>query len=75
MSVLVWWWIAGDGCEFTHVFPPSLASGELELEKVPPWEFTGTFLQKEQKAGAVVAAEVDGKGFNPWQFPQIHDKL
>ena len=46
------------------------------MEKVPFWQFNGEYLKVHggQKPGAT-KDEVDGKGFSPWQYPNIHDKL
>ncbi|KAG2436640.1 hypothetical protein HXX76_006168 [Chlamydomonas incerta] len=59
---------------FRKVEQPKLYDGELEIEKVPFWEFTGDYLQQSEGAEAK-ADEINGKGFCPWQYPDIHEKL
>jgi hypothetical protein len=49
-------------------------AGELELAKVPFWEFNGEYL-KQPQAEVGQAAEINGKGFCPWQYPDIHERL
>lgn len=49
-------------------------AGELATDKVPIFTFTGDYLQRD-KAAEAAAAEINGKGFCPWQFPDIHDRL
>lgn len=52
--------------------PPS--PGELELSKVPFWEFTGDYLKRPREEVAP-AAEINGVGFCPWQYPNMHERL
>ncbi|PNW85958.1 hypothetical protein CHLRE_03g199759v5 [Chlamydomonas reinhardtii] len=59
---------------FRKVEQPKLYDGELEIEKVPFWEFTGDYLQLPQSEEAK-AGDINGKGFAPWQYPDIHEKL
>lgn len=48
-------------------------AGELELAKVPFWEFTGDYT-KLQEAAPGSAASINGKGFCPWQYPEMHER-
>lgn len=41
---------------------------------MPFWEFTGDYLQLPQSEEAK-AGDINGKGFAPWQYPDIHEKL
>jgi hypothetical protein len=50
-------------------------TGELDAEKVPFWHFTGDYLKRDVGPANAKAEEVDGKGFCPWQYPEIHEKL
>ncbi|EFJ40057.1 oxysterol binding protein [Volvox carteri f. nagariensis] len=59
---------------FRRVEQPELYEGELELSKVPFWEFTGDYL-KLPEAEPGVASNINGKGFCPWQYPDMHERL
>ena len=52
---------------------PSSASGELDLSKVPFYEFNGEYLQLPE-APKGEAAKINGAGFCPWQYPELHEK-
>ncbi|KAL6758390.1 oxysterol binding protein [Haematococcus lacustris] len=56
---------------FDPVDAPQLLPGELDVAKVPFWQFNGKFMQARLE-GTSGADEVDGKGFCPWQYPDIH---
>ncbi|KXZ44648.1 hypothetical protein GPECTOR_64g142 [Gonium pectorale] len=56
---------------FRKVDDAKLYEGELELTKVPFWEFTGDYIQRPQ-AEVGQAADINGKGFCPWQYPDMH---
>lgn len=58
---------------FTHVEGAEPLTGELPAEKVPFYSWTGTYEQPSQEVGD--AKQIDGAGFNPWQFPTIHESL
>lgn len=47
---------------------------EPSNEECPQWEFTGEYLELPARPECP-AEEVQGKGFCPWEFPEIHDKL
>ena len=78
--------VRGGGIRATHdplsasdllrCFPPqpALFEGELEAEKVPFWEWNGSY-SKLPERGPAKEGEVDGKSFCPWQFPSIHESL
>lgn len=59
---------------FRKVDSPTLYEGELELTKVPFWEFTGDYLKRPREEVAP-AAEINGVGFCPWQYPDMHERL
>lgn len=48
--------------------------GEYSNDECPQWEFTGEWLTMEPRPESSVQ-EVQGKGFSPWQFPDMHPKL
>ncbi|GLI60079.1 hypothetical protein VaNZ11_002110 [Volvox africanus] len=59
---------------FRKVEAPQLYEGELELSKVPYWEFTGDYL-KLPVAEHGTASTINGKGFCPWQYPDMHERF
>ncbi|MEW5303037.1 MAG: hypothetical protein WDW36_005769 [Sanguina aurantia] len=48
-------------------------TGELTADKVPFFEWNHTYEQPTQEAGK--ESDIDGAGFNPWQYPSIHESL
>eukprot|EP00798_Chlamydomonas_sp_ICE-L_P000467 gene467-1873_t len=50
-----------------------LLPGELPHEKVPFYEWTGAY--ETNTSGSLSKQDIDGKGFNPWQYADIHDEL
>lgn len=60
---------------FTPVPDAELIEGELGLDKVPFWQFNGKYLTLPQTEINKAHEDVDGKAFNPWQYPEIHDQL
>lgn len=52
----------------SSLFAPA---GELSADKVPLFEWNHTYEQPTQEAGKEL--EIDGAGFNPWQYPSIHE--
>lgn len=55
--------------------PTPSPPGELDVSKVPFWEFTGEYMHKPEGEAGVPAAKINGKSFCPWQFPEIHERL
>ncbi|KAG1665285.1 hypothetical protein FOA52_015862 [Chlamydomonas sp. UWO 241] len=56
---------------FRKVEEPELFEGDAPLDKVPFWEWNGEHSKLlEAKPGN--AEEIEGKGFCPWQFPDLH---
>lgn len=51
----------------------SVPAGELTADKVPFFEWNHTYEQPTQEAGK--ESDIDGAGFNPWQYPSIHESL
>lgn len=45
---------------------------EFTAEECPLWEFTGEAL-KRSPAPKAPASEIAGKGFSPWQYPELHE--
>uniref|UniRef100_A0A7S0RQA2 Oxysterol-binding protein n=1 Tax=Chlamydomonas leiostraca TaxID=1034604 RepID=A0A7S0RQA2_9CHLO len=60
---------------FDAIEAPALLPGELPLDKVPFWQFNGKYLQEAERPTGATKDAVDGKGFCPWQYPTIHEKL
>ncbi len=50
-------------------------AGELDLDKVPFWQFNGKYLDLPLAEVNVKHEDVDGREFCPWQYPDIHEKL
>lgn len=48
--------------------------GEYDNEECPQFEFTGEWLTLPQRPECP-AEEVQGKGFCPWEYPDIHTQL
>jgi len=48
--------------------------GEYSNEECPQWHFTGEYLKLEERGESKVE-EVQGAGFCPWQYPDIHAML
>ncbi|EFN59995.1 hypothetical protein CHLNCDRAFT_133152 [Chlorella variabilis] len=49
--------------------------GEYSNEECPQFEFTGEYLKLEQRPPSASEEEVQGEGFVPWSYPDIHAKL
>jgi len=60
---------------FKKVEEPELMTGELDVDKVPFWIWNGEYNKLAPLAAGAKAEDVDGKGFCPWQYPDIHEKL
>lgn len=60
---------------FRPVAAPTLVEGEASAERVPFWEWNGEYAKAPARPLGASPDDTDGKGFNPWQFPEIHDKL
>mmetsp|Transcript_11385 Transcript_11385/g.19976 ORF Transcript_11385/g.19976 Transcript_11385/m.19976 type:complete len:456 (-) Transcript_11385:826-2193(-) len=52
-----------------------LMPGELGVDKVPLWQFSGEYSKLPVAPAVGAHADVDGKDFSPWQYPSIHEKL
>lgn len=59
---------------FKKVEEPELIEGEPDLEKVPFYVWNGEY-DKLPERGIGKHEEIEGKGFNPWQYPSIHETL
>lgn len=59
---------------FTPVKNGEVLPGEYAPEECPMFEFTGEYLQLAEKSESK-AEEVQGKGFIPWEYPDMHEKL
>ena len=48
-------------------------------EQVPFWKWNGEYFKQTDRPTYATEEEAtegsDGQGFNPWQFPSIHDSL
>lgn len=49
-----------------------LFDGEFSHEECPLYEFTGEYLELESRPDCS-SEEVQGEGFQPWQYPDIHE--
>lgn len=54
---------------------PLYPAGELALDKVPFWQFNGEYSKLPLGAPGSAHEDIDGKDFNPWQYPAIHEKI
>ncbi|KAI7842034.1 hypothetical protein COHA_004235 [Chlorella ohadii] len=52
-----------------------IIQGEYSNEECPQFEFTGEYLQQEARPASASEAEVQGAGFSPWCYPDIHPQL
>lgn len=59
---------------FAPVERPEIFEGELDVDKVPFWQWNGEHAKLPLREAAE-KGEVDGKNFSPWQYPTIHEKL
>lgn len=60
---------------FEQVKDAELLPGELSVDKVPFWKWNGKYDLTEERPGSLHKEDIDGKGFCPWQYPDIHDSL
>ncbi|KAI3429462.1 hypothetical protein D9Q98_005554 [Chlorella vulgaris] len=52
-----------------------VVAGEYSNEECPQFEFTGDYLKLEQRPPSTSEEEVQGAGFVPWCYPDLHPKL
>ncbi|KAK9830605.1 hypothetical protein WJX81_004342 [Elliptochloris bilobata] len=52
---------------------PPVYPGEYSPAECPMWEWTGAYLEHQRAPALPADADCVGKGFCPWQFPEIHE--